>query len=95
MTRFCRITENPSDPDLFQSDMRLTPMQRLLAETGGDVSQAHNLESETFASAKDSSIRWPRIVPYTITKELGMRIMKLINFYVVKYRNISSEILHH
>eukprot|EP00112_Aurelia_sp_Birch-Aquarium-sp1_P024327 Seg765.1 transcript_id=Seg765.1/GoldUCD/mRNA.D3Y31 product="Meprin A subunit beta" protein_id=Seg765.1/GoldUCD/D3Y31 len=65
--------ENADNKDLFQSDMRLTPMQRLLAESGGDVSLARFLESNAFGSAKDTGILWlpERIVPYTITKELA------------------------
>jgi len=63
--------ENPSDPELFQSDMRLSPMQRLLAEAGGDVSKAGLFESHTFASAKNPGMLWPREVPYTITNKLA------------------------
>ncbi|XP_065060870.1 meprin A subunit beta-like [Rhopilema esculentum] len=65
--------ENHSDPDLFQSDMRLTPMQRMLAESGGDVSLAKYLQENAFASAKDYGILWlpEKVVPYTISKELA------------------------
>ena len=67
------VLENHSDPDLFQSDMRLTPMQRMLAESGGDVSLAKYLQENAFASAKDYGILWlpEKVVPYTISKELG------------------------
>eukprot|EP00794_Sanderia_malayensis_P015011 gene15011-16560_t len=64
--------ENTYDPDLFEGDMRLSPIQRLLAETGGDVSQA-GTDGLTFGSAKDINKLWlpERRVPYTITKELA------------------------
>ena len=74
------LLDNHSDQDLFQSDMRLTPTQRLLAETGGDVSQAKQLEGNTFGSAKDIGILWypQRVVPYTITKQLGRKFTLLV-----------------
>lgn len=64
------------DRDLFQGDMRLTPLQRLLAMTGGDVSLAGK-SSNTFGSAKDQSLLWMpnKVVPYEISPSLG----KLIN----------------
>ena len=53
--------------------MRLTPMQRLLAESGGDVSKAGEMGGSAFGSAKDASLLWlpKKIVPYTITPQLG------------------------
>ena len=61
-------------------------MQRLLAETGGDVSQAEQLESNTFGSAKDSRKLWPGVVPYTISKDLGtFNIMVEFALCFIKY----------
>eukprot|EP00112_Aurelia_sp_Birch-Aquarium-sp1_P024367 Seg768.6 transcript_id=Seg768.6/GoldUCD/mRNA.D3Y31 product="Meprin A subunit beta" protein_id=Seg768.6/GoldUCD/D3Y31 len=61
-----------ADPDLFQGDMRLTFMQRLLAMTGGDVSLAGN-SNNVFGSAKDQSMLWlpSKQVPYEISPDLA------------------------
>ena len=61
-----------ADPSLFQGDMRLTFMQRLLAMTGGDVSLAGN-SNTVFGSAKDQSMLWlpSKKVPYEISPDLG------------------------
>lgn len=57
--------ENTQDPDLFESDMRLTPMQRLHAETGGDG-------GNMFGSAKSWRLWLPsKTVPYTLTGPLA------------------------
>eukprot|EP00794_Sanderia_malayensis_P015010 gene15010-16559_t len=60
------------DPNLFEGDMRLSPIQRLLAETGDDVAKA-NVDGITFGSTKNINDLWlpERRVPFTITKELA------------------------
>lgn len=76
---FCKIDRfffncflSDADPNLFQGDMRLTFMQRLLAMTGGDVSLAGN-SNNVFGSAKDQSMLWlpSKQVPYEISPDLG------------------------
>ena len=61
-----------ADPNLFQGDMRLSFMQRLLAMSGGDVSLAGN-SNNAFGSAKDQSMLWlpSKQVPYEISPDLG------------------------
>ena len=60
------------DKDLFQGDMRLTPLQSLLALSGGDVSQAGS-SSNAFGSAKNKGLLWlpSKVVPYEISPDLG------------------------
>ena len=60
------------DPDVYQGDMRLTPIQSLLAETGGDVSLAGKFD-KMFGSTKHQELMWlpNKVVPYDISADLG------------------------
>lgn len=59
----------------------LTPEQRILVETGGDISLAGAAKSR--AAMKNVSILWfpnNKVVPYNILPELGKIF---INFFIV------------
>eukprot|EP00795_Rhopilema_esculentum_P007108 gene7108-12760_t len=60
------------DPGLYQGDMRLTAMQKLLVLTGGDVSTSEK-SGLAFGSSKDQSLLWlpSRVVPYEISADLA------------------------
>eukprot|EP00794_Sanderia_malayensis_P015012 gene15012-16561_t len=60
-----------ADRNLFQGDMRLTPVQRMLVESGRDVSLAGKFEN-MFGSTKHQSLLWSnKIVPYKISPDLA------------------------
>lgn len=55
--------------------MLLTPAQRIIVETGGDLSKVDNKASGR-AIMKDEKVLWlanDKTVPYTVTDELGKR----------------------
>lgn len=72
-TTYCFIEEENDDKGglLFGSDMMLTPEQRIIVETGGDLSRAGGNNAR--AAMSDADVLWlknDKVVPYTITNEL-------------------------
>lgn len=70
---YCFIEEENDDKGglLYAGDMMLTPLQRILIETGGDLSNADGLK--TRSAMKDANVLWlpnDKTVPYTIDYEL-------------------------
>lgn len=59
---------------LFGGDMMLNPLQRMVVETGGDLSKVKTHKVQSRAAMKDANILWlpnDKTVPYTIDDELG------------------------
>ena len=67
------IENDDKDGLLFAGDMMLNPLQRMIVETGGDLSKVKT-DVQTRSAMKDANILWlpnDKTVPYTIDAELG------------------------
>ena len=66
------LLSSVGDPGLYQGDMRLTAIQKLLVLTGGDMSTSGK-SGLAFGSSKDQNLLWlpSRVVPYEISADLG------------------------
>ena len=62
------------DGKLFAGDMMLNPLQRIVVETGGDLSKVKMEKAQSRAAMIDANVLWlpnNKTVPYTIDPELG------------------------
>lgn len=77
---FCKVFAFPEEENddkgglLFGGDMMLNPLQRMVVETGGDLSKVKTRQVQSRAAMKDANILWlpnDKTVPYTIDDKLA------------------------
>jgi len=74
-TNFISLGNDDKGGLLYASDMLLTPKQRIIVETGGDLSKDGSVQARaTMSSEKVLWLPNDKTVPYTIDHELGKEL---------------------